>query len=155
MTSEKTEVLAKDVMTADPLCVPPSMTLRELVRTFEENEISGVPVTDSQGRVVGIVTKSDVLRRFSKGTDELPPAYLFEILSEVADEEVSDDLHEPRFCVDDVMTEDPIMVPPTMPVGQVAREMFESRVHRVVVANAEKYPLGIITSMDMLGVFPK
>jgi CBS domain-containing protein len=36
----------------------------------------------------------------------------------------------------------------------VARLMFEKRIHRIIVADHDKFPVGIITSLDLLGVFP-
>lgn len=156
MSVVKTELKAKDVMTVEPLCVSPSTTIRELARVFEENEISGAPVVDQEGGVVGIVSKTDLIRRCSEGTDDIPPAYLFEILSEQGDaEETSEVMPEPLVCVEDFMTEDPLMVGPELSARAVARLMVDKRIHRVIVADDERNPLGIITSMDLLGALSK
>jgi CBS domain-containing protein len=157
MSLVKSELKAKNVMTADPVCVQVSARIRELARVFEEHEISGVPVIDQEGRVIGVVSKTDLIRRCSEGTDDIPPAYLFEVLSEqgVDEDESSEVIPEPLVCVQDFMTEDPLMVGPEVSVAAVARLMFEKHIHRVIVADDEKFPLGIITSMDLLGVFPQ
>lgn len=155
MPMTKSGLRAKDVMTADPVCVAPSATIRELARVFEEHHISGVPVVNEGGTVIGVVSKSDLIRRCSEGTDGIPPAYLFEVLSDVAEEgEVSEVIPEPLVCVEDFMTEAPLMVGPDKSVAAVARLMFDRHIHRVIVADGEGFPLGIITSMDLLGVFP-
>lgn len=147
---------AKDIMTTDPVCIGPSGTIRELARLFEQHEISGAPVTDAGGKVIGIVTKTDLIRRCAEGTADIPPAYLFEVLGEqTAEEEWSEIIPEPLVCVEDFMTEDPVTVPPDLSVAEVARLMYDRRIHRVVVVDAEKYPLGIITSMDMLGAYTR
>lgn len=152
----KAVLRAKDVMTKDPVCASPSTRIRELARLFEEHEISGAPVVDQEGKVIGIVTKTDLIRRCSEGTDELPPAYLFEILGEQGEEEdVSEVIPEPLVCVEDFMTEDPLMVASDTPAATVARLMYERGVHRVIVSDDETFPIGIITSMDLLGVFPQ
>lgn len=155
MTALKTDLKAKDVMNAEPVCVEPSTSIRRLARIFEENEISGAPVIDPQGRLVGIVSKTDLIRQCMEGTDEIPPAYLFEILSEqgVDEDESSEVIPEPLACVEDFMTEDPVTVTPDTPIGRVARLMHEGRIHRVVVVDYEKYPVGIITSLDLLKAF--
>jgi CBS domain-containing protein len=151
-----TETRAKDVMTPDPVCVTPSTTIRELARVFDQNEISGVPVVDKDGRVVGIVSKTDLIRRCSEGTDDIPPAFLFEVLSEQGeDEETSEVMPEPLVCVEDFMTEDPLMVSPDLSAGAIARLMFDKRIHRVIVADEEDFPVGIITSMDLLGALAR
>lgn len=156
MNALKAEPRARDVMTADPVCVGPATTIREIARVFEEHEISGVPVVDAQGRVIGVVSKTDLIRRCSEGTDDMPPAYLFEVLGEQGEEsETSEVVPEPLICVDDFMTEDAVTVAPDEPVPSIARLMADKRIHRVIVADRERFPLGIITSLDLLSVFPR
>jgi CBS domain-containing protein len=150
----KSDLLAKDVMVAEPICVEPSMTIRQLARVFEENEISGAPVVDQEGRAIGVVSKTDLIRRCSEGTVDIPPAYLFEVLSAESgqDEEI---ILEPLVCVGDFMTEDPVSVTANTPARDVARLMFEKRIHRIIVVDHDRFPVGIITSLDLLGVFPQ
>lgn len=156
MAIVKTELKARDVMTENPVCVAPSATIRELARVFEEHEISGAPVIDAEGRVIGVVSKTDLIRRCTQGTADIPPAYLFEVLNEQGgDEAASEVIPEPLVCVEDFMTEDPLMVSPNLSAAAVAQLMYDKRVHRVIVTDDEKFPLGIITSLDLLGVFSR
>lgn len=155
MATVKTDLLARDIMTADPVCVSPATRIRELARIFEQHDISGAPVVDQEGKVIGIVSKTDLIRRCSEGTDEIPPAYLFETLAEQGEEEASEVIPEPLICVEDFMTEDPLTVDPSLPAAEVAKLMYENRLHRVVVADAGKVPQGIITSLDLMGVFSR
>ena len=156
MSLVKTELKARDVMTSDPVCIGPSGTIRELAQLFEKHEISGAPVVDQTGKVVGVISKTDLIRQCAEGTDAIPPAYLFEVLSEQGDEEeTSEVIPEPLVCVEDFMTEDPLLVGPELSAAAVARMMFERRIHRVIVTDDEKFPIGIITSMDLLGAFPQ
>jgi CBS domain-containing protein len=114
-----------------------------------------VPVVDQQGRVIGVVTKTDLIRRCSEGTDDIPPAYLFEILGDQGTDESGELVPEPLVCVEDFMTEDPITVSRETPLPEIARVMSEKRIHRVIVTDGENFPLGIITSLDVLGAFPR
>ena len=157
MTVVKTELKAKDVMTPEPVCVTPSTTIRQLARLLQEHEISGAPVVDEEGRVVGVVSKTDLIGRCVEGTIEIPPAYLFEMLSEQEYEGGASEVppSEPQVSVQDFMTEDPVMVAPDLSVTAVARLMFEGRIHRVIVVDDEKFPVGIITSIDLLGSFAR
>lgn len=155
MSMTTTELKAKDIMTAEPVCVSPSTRIRELARVFEEHEISGVPVVDQEGRVVGVVSKTDLIRRCSEGTDEIPPAYLFEILSEQGEETMSEVVPEPLICVEDFMTEDPLTVGTETPISTIAKMMVDRRVHRVIVTDKESFPVGIITTLDLLGAFAR
>lgn len=149
------ESRARDIMTPEPVCVTPSTGIRALARVLEDHEISGAPVVDQSGRVVGIVSRTDLVRRCMEGDRDIPPAYLFEVLAEQGqDEEDGGAMPEPDVCVEDFMTEDPVMVGPDVSAAAVARLMVEHRVHRVVVADLDKFPLGIITSLDVLKAFP-
>ncbi len=155
MSIAKTGLTAKDVMTADPVCVPPSAGIRELARVFEENEVSGAPVIDQQGKLIGVVSKTDLIRRCSQGFGDVPPAYLFEILSEQGDsEEWSEVIPEPLVCVQDFMTEGPVTVGPDTLAAAIAKRMSEHGIHRVVVVDEGEFPIGIVTSLDMLKRWP-
>jgi CBS domain-containing protein len=154
MAIVRSELKARDIMTADPICIGPSGTIRDLARLFEEHQVSGAPVVDQSGKVIGIVSKTDLIRRCAEGTNDIPPAYLFEVLAD-QEEVASEAIPEPLVCVEDFMTEDPLMVSPDISAGAVARMMFDRRIHRVIVADREGYPLGIITSLDLLGALPE
>ncbi len=154
MPATKTELKVRDVMTSDPVCVSPSTTIRELARIFEEHEISGAPVIDHSGRVIGVVSKTDLIRRCSEGTGDIAPAYLFEVLSDQEDDTDSGEIiPEPLVCVEDFMTEDPLMVAPTTHASAAAKLMYDKRIHRIIIADDDRFPVGIVTSMDLLGVF--
>jgi CBS domain-containing protein len=154
MTTFTTQLKAQDVMNSDPICVDPSTTLRQLALIFEENEISGAPVVDEQGRVIGVVSKTDLIRRCSEGTMDLPPKYLCEAIR-AEDDEDEDVIPESLICVEDFMTQDAVTVGPNASASHVARLMFEKRIHRIIVVDHDRFPVGIITSLDLLGVFPQ
>ncbi len=151
MTAVRVSPCAKDIMTPEPVCVEPATTLRGLVRLLEEHEISGVPVIDPQGRVIGVVTKTDIIHRCTEGTLDVPPAYLFEVLSEQGEED-EEFAPEESITVEDLMTEEPATVPPDASAEEVARVMTEGRFHRVIVVDSGRFPLGIITTLDLLKV---
>jgi CBS domain-containing protein len=145
--------LAKDVMTREPVCVEPWMTIRQLARIFGENEISGAPVVDDQGRVIGLVSKTDLIRQCLEGTGNVLPAYLFESLAATGAEE-REISPETTVRVEDFMTLDPVIAGPDASACELAKLMFDRRIHRIIVADSESKPLGMITSLDLLGVFP-
>jgi acetoin utilization protein AcuB len=57
-----TEVKVKDIMTKDPITVPPDYTVEETAQVLLESKISGAPVVDNSGKVVGTITQSDLFR---------------------------------------------------------------------------------------------
>lgn len=153
MPTMKKSLSVASIMTREPVCAEPSMSIRQLAGLFEENEISGAPVVDAQGRVVGVVSKSDLIRRCSEGTRDLPPGYLFEVISDQGgnDEDV---IPEPLICVQDFMSEDVETARPESAVSEVARQMYDRHIHRVIVVDEDRMPVGIVTSLDVLGAFP-
>ena len=56
------KIKVKEIMTLDPITVPPYSTLEETARILLENKISGVPVVNDQGAVLGIITRDDLLK---------------------------------------------------------------------------------------------
>jgi CBS domain-containing protein len=58
---------AKDIMTADVIAVKPTVAVRELARTLIRNQISGAPVIDTRGKIVGVVSEADIVAK--KGKD--------------------------------------------------------------------------------------
>jgi acetoin utilization protein AcuB len=56
------KIKVKEIMTMDPITVPPYSTLEETARILLENKISGVPVVNDQSTVIGIITRDDLLK---------------------------------------------------------------------------------------------
>jgi CBS domain-containing protein len=146
--------LVRDIMTPEPATAEEGTTIRQLARLFEENEISGAPVVGPDGRLVGVVSKSDLIRRCSEGTREVPPGYLFELLSDEAGED-TELVPEPLVVVGDFMTEEPITARPDEPLSKAAHRMAAERVHRLIVVDEDMVPIGIVTTLDILGAFPQ
>ena len=102
---------ASDVMTCTILSVRPDATIAEAIRMMLDNRISGLPVVDEAGRLVGILTEGDLLRRGETGTERHRPRWL-EILmgpGRLAEEYVR--THGRK--IGEVMTRDPVVCPRT------------------------------------------
>jgi predicted transcriptional regulator len=143
----------KDLMNPDIMTVADEMTTDELARYLTEREISGAPVVDSQGHLVGVVSMTDISRSMAE-----PPEFAASRTSgfyrEEGEELTLEDLgqryiEERAAIVRDVMTPVIHQVPATASAAEAARIMVEQHVHRLVVTEG-KDPVGIITSMDLL-----
>ena len=66
----------KDVMTSPVVSIEPESTVLEAVRIMLQRHISGLPVVDKAGCLVGIVTEGDFLRRAETGTQRRRPRWL-------------------------------------------------------------------------------
>jgi CBS domain-containing protein len=66
----------KDVMTSPVISVEPDASIWQAVRIMLQRRISGLPVIDKHGRLVGMVTEGDFLRRAETGTQRRRPSWL-------------------------------------------------------------------------------
>jgi CBS domain-containing protein len=138
---------AADVMTRDILSVRPDATIAEAIRTMLENRISGLPVIDEAGRLVGILTEGDLMRRGETGTERHRPRWL-EILmgpGRLAGEYVR--THGRK--IGEVMTRDLVSVAPDTPLEDVVELMERRRIKRVPVLDGD-VPVGILSRADLL-----
>src|SRR5262245_33566951 len=123
---------AKDVMTSPVLSVQPDSPITEAVRIMLQRHISGLPVIDSGGRLVGMVTEGDFLRRAETGTQHPRRPRWLEFLvgpGRLADEYTRS--HGSR--VREVMTADPVTVTEETPLDEIVTLMEKHRIKRVPV----------------------
>jgi CBS domain-containing protein len=138
---------ASDVMTREIISVRPDTTVAEAIRMMLDNRISGLPVIDEAGRLVGILTEGDLLRRGETGTERHRPRWL-EILigpGRLAEEYVR--THGRK--IGEVMTRDPVSVTPDTSLKEIVELMERRRIKRVPVLDGEA-PVGIISRADLL-----
>ncbi len=141
---------ARDVMTREVFTIGPEASVEDLAKLLEEHRISGVPVLDAQGGLVGVVTQSDLVQR-SRDLD-LPPAlnildlHLFLETPSHFQKRLEKLLGNK---VKDVMTEDPVTVAPDTPVNEIARLMSSKKVHTLPVVDSGKL-VGIVGKLDLI-----
>ena len=138
---------ASDVMTRTILSVRPDAVIAEAIRLMLDNRISGLPVIDEGGQLVGILTEGDLLRRGETATERHRPRWL-EILmgpGRLAEEYVR--THGRRIA--EVMTRDPVSVTPDTPLKEIVELMERHRIKRVPVLDGDA-PVGILSRADLL-----
>ena len=134
---------AADVMQRALVTVGADDLLADVERVMTDAHVSGAPVVDGAGRVLGILSLRDLVRHRADD-DELPAD---------ADPSVFDDRRGARARgarAADVMTQELVTVPPLLPLPQVAQRMFEARVHRVLVEDQDEL-VGLVSSTDLIG----
>lgn len=156
--SANTAPKAKDAMTSNPWCATPDLSVRELAAMFSEKNISGAPVIARRpdGPLVGVVSRTDLFRRITE-QGSAHAAYLFDLLKPGGASAAAGGGAggtAPLIVVADFMAENPVTVGPEDALASVAKVMAARRIHRVVVIDAAKRPLGIITTLDVLRFFP-
>jgi CBS domain-containing protein len=152
--------VAHDVMQTHLVTVEPELPLIDVHRLFVEEEITGAPVVDETGRLVGVISGTDLLRAVGEEHDSArsEPNYFREWLEfsgpdwAGAPSDFQDRLA--TLTVADAMTPGGITVTPETPAGEVAALMRRHRVHRVLVVEGDLL-VGILTTFDLIGLLEK
>jgi len=137
----------KDVMTRKVLSIEPDVSVLHAVRSMLQNKISGLPVVDANGTLVGIVTEGDFLRRTETTTERRRPRWLEFLVGpgRLADEYV----HTHASKVSAVMTPDPYTVTEDTPLEDVVQLMEKQRIKRLPVVRGKSL-VGIVSRANLL-----
>lgn len=138
---------AHQIMTKDVVTVTPHTSIEDAAKIMLQTHISGLPVLDDAGKLVGIVSESDFLRRSEIGTGRKRPAWLQFLVG--PGRAATDFVHERGRKVEDVMTEDPITVDEETPLEDLVRLMEKNGIKRLPVMSGNKIK-GIVTRSNLL-----
>ena len=138
---------AADLMTSFVVTVTPDATIEYAAQLMLQHRISGLPVTDSDGAVLGIVTESDLLRRAETGTDKRHARWVSLLIGpgRLAQEYV----HTHGRKVGEVMTERVFTVTPETPLADLVALMETKHVKRVPVVDQGRL-VGIVSRADVM-----
>jgi CBS domain-containing protein len=138
---------AADIMTRRVVSVGTEASVLEAIRLMLQHKISGLPVVDGEGLIVGIVTEGDFLRRAETGTERKRSRWLEFLIGpgRLAAEYVQ--THGRK--VSEVMTPDPVTIDEDTPVAEVVRILEERRIKRVPVVRG-RCVVGIISRANLL-----
>lgn len=138
---------AADVMTLNPICVDPNEQVMHAVRLMLQHRISGLPVVDARGHLVGILTEGDLLRRTETGTQRRRPRWLEflagpgKLASEYA-QASGRKIHE-------VMSPDVFTVTEDTPLDEIVKSMEKRQIKRLPVLRDDRL-VGIISRANLL-----
>ena len=141
---------AKDVMTTDVLTVNQDASVLEAVRLMLQRRISGLPVVDASGALIGMVSEGDFLRRSELGTQPRHPRWIEFLMGagRLADEYI----HTSGRKVREVMTNTVYSVTEEVPLEEIVELMEHRRIKRVPVLSGNKIT-GIVTRSNLLRAF--
>ena len=131
-----------NLMTRNVICVRSDVTANELIMTLFENGISGAPVLDAEGRLVGMVSKTDLLRD-SYETVELAEDNLRRHAHGGAE-------NNSRSCVRDLMTTTVSSLPESATIAEAVALMALEGVRKIPILDAKEQVVGIISASDVL-----
>jgi CBS domain-containing protein len=138
---------AHHVMTKDVVAATPHTTIEEAAKIMLQLHISGLPVIDDAGNLVGVVSESDFLRRDEIGTGRKHAALLKFFMG--SGREAAEFVHEHGRKVEDVMTRQVVSVQEETPLADLVDLMEKHDIKRVPVMRG-KAPVGIVTRTNLL-----
>ena len=155
-------MLAREVMTREVLTLSPSETLREAALRLQVRGVSGAPVVDAEGRLVGVLSETDFLRYLKRLTDAdlaghylSSPVHSLTLLAMLAESghpavrRVMEHLRTSR--VSDAMTVKVLTAVPEDPIEKVVALMIRGNVNRIPILEGARI-VGILTRGDILRI---
>jgi len=138
-------MLIKEIMSRDVITIPSDASLQDVGRTLKEKRISGVPIVNDNGSIVGIITVTDLLRilgqiyQWKIIETEIPELKL----SEIFEKEKS------KAKVRDVMTKNVFTLKEDDTINDVFRMMFKKKIHTIPITKDGKL-VGIVGKRDIV-----
>ncbi|MCC8978323.1 CBS domain-containing protein [Bradyrhizobium acaciae] len=137
---------AHQIMTKNVVTVAPRTSIEDAANIMLRNQVSGLPVVDG-GKLVGIVSESDFLRRSEIGTERKRSAVLQFLFG--PGRAADDFVHERGRRIEDVMTLDPVTVEAQTPLEELVRLMEKKDIKRLPVMRGKDL-VGIVTRSNLL-----
>ena len=136
----------REVMTTDVMTVGPDIGLKAAARVMIDRGISGLPVVDDAGKLVGIITEADFVKQEADRSHRRYRRLLDALFGEREHRLVGEN-------VGDAMTRHPIVVDPETRVAEAAREMADRGIKRLPVVNDSGELVGIVSRADIMAAF--
>ena len=137
----------QDLMTKDVLTVAPEASLKDVAGVLVEHGISGMPVCDVEGRVVGVVSEADIVSQAGGGRGRSRG-----MLERLASGRENEERKTNARTAGEAMTAPAITIGPLGSAYGAARLMIEHRVNRLPVVRGQKL-VGIVTRADLVRAF--
>jgi CBS domain-containing protein len=145
-------MLAGDVMTRKVISVASDASAMQAGTLMLKHQISGLPVVDSSGILLGIISEGDFLRRAELGTQCRRPRWLAFLIG--PGRLASEYVHACGRKVKEIMTPNPYTVTEATPVTEVVQLMERHRIKRVPVVCGRRL-VGIVSRADLLGALAR
>src|SRR6266702_1163094 len=138
---------AHQIMTRSVISVTPEATVLEAANVLLRSHISGLPVVNEAGKLVGIVSEGDFLRRSEIGTQRKRGRWLRFVLG--AGQAATDFVQENGRRISEVMTRDPLTITEDTPLEEIVTLMQKNGVKRLPVLRGEKL-VGLVSRANLL-----
>lgn len=140
-----------EVMTPDPVTVRPEALLREAIQHLAKNHIGGLPVVDEAGKLVGVLSESDLMWQETGPPQPLYIVLLDSVIYLRNPGRYSEELHKALGqTVADVMTRKVVTISPQASLREAAQMMHDKEIRRLIVLDDNNALVGILTRGDIV-----
>lgn len=145
----------KDIMTKEVITLKPEMAIKEVAQTLYKNGITGAPVIDEKGKIIGIITEYDLIHKESKVHLPSYIRILDSILYLENPEHTEEDLVKILALeASEIMTREVVTISPESSVEDLATLIKERHINPVPVVRNEKL-VGIVSRADIVKILVK
>jgi CBS domain-containing protein len=138
---------AADVMVHQVITIRPDSTIRDVAELLVAKHISAVPVTDADGKLLGIISEGDLLRRSETETERRRAWWLTWLIS--TETLTAEFIKSHSRKVSDVMTRNVIVARPETPLHEIATMLEHHRIKRVPIVQGDKI-VGLVSRANLV-----
>lgn len=137
---------AKDIMTSPVHCLQADMDLVQAAQFLADQQISGAPVIDDSGRLVGVLSEKDFLARMGLSK----PASFMQIVAHCLTNKGCMAMTLRNHSVREIMSSPPISAEADMTMAAISAFFVEKQINRLPIIDVEGRPVGIVTRTDLV-----
>ncbi|MFC1528897.1 CBS domain-containing protein [Candidatus Latescibacterota bacterium] len=141
---------ALDIMSRDIILVEEDTTITDVIELFLEHKISCVPVVNKNKKLIGIVTKTDIIGHFMDiDLDVSLKVHLKDVIEGISEQDESEILAVTDLKVSSIMKPKPITITENTSIESLAKIMIDHSIHRLIIEKDDAI-VGIISTHDIL-----
>jgi len=141
---------ANDIMSTDVITVDPDLPVEKLAALLWEHKVSGVPVVDSTGKLVGVVTESDLVDQTKRVHIPTVVTILDSVIFLENPTKIDKEIKKMTgTTVKDICTTDPVTIAPSTTLDEIASIMAEKHFHTLPVVENGKV-IGVVGKSDII-----
>lgn len=147
--------VARDLMTEKVVCVYPETPIRDLIKILVDYQINGVPVVDKKERLIGVVSKTDIVSFEEKSRKKQKSGSKNSFYGETNGrlkkdfDKISKTKDFGETVVNDIMTSRVITADADDTIDRLAKIMFNKKIHRIIIQEDGRV-VGVVSTLDIL-----
>ena len=142
----------KDIMVKEVATLSPEMSVRDAANILADRRISGLPVIDAAGKIIGMFTEKEILKEILPSYVEQVGKFVYETDTKAIRKKLAS-LNEVR--IKEVMRREVLTITEDASISEAARVMLTQKARRLPVVDKDNKLTGIVARIDVLKAFTK